>query len=45
MQLPNDRLAALQDTLRQLEADPEQTPAVSDLRRILLQKIVALEAE
>jgi hypothetical protein len=39
------KLAVLKETLRKLNADPEKTPAMLDLRRILLQRIKKIETE
>jgi hypothetical protein len=39
------KLAVLKETLCKLDADPEKTPAMLDLRRILLERIKEIEAQ
>ena len=39
------KLPVLKETLRKLENDPEKTPAMLELRRILLKRIKEMEIE
>ena len=40
---PRDQLVALRTTLARIEAEPEQTPRLADLKRILAGRIAELE--
>ena len=42
---PRDQLATLRKTLAKLEAEPEETPRIAELKRIIANRITELELE
>ena len=42
---PRDQLATLRNTLQKLEAEPEETPRIAELKRIIANRITELEQE
>jgi hypothetical protein len=42
---PRDQLTTLRHTLEKLEADPEETPQIAELKRIIADRITELELE
>ena len=42
---PKDRLLVLRNALAALESEPQQSPRISDLKRILQERIAELESQ